>query len=76
MADLVIHFVKARGTGAKTFKLRALQLAPGESQALSKKIALTQLTTRRHYPGKHVVEALFNGSRRRLGVFELRATAR
>ena len=76
MADLVVHFVKARGTGAKTFKLRALQLAPGAIQALSKKIALTQLTTRKHYPGKHTVEALLNGARRRLGAFELRATAR
>jgi hypothetical protein len=76
MADLVVHFVKARGTGAKTFKLRALQLAPGASQSLSKKIALTQLTTRKHYPGKHTVEALLNGTRRRLGAFELRAAAR
>ena len=29
MADLVVHFVKARGTGAKTFKLKMLDLAPG-----------------------------------------------
>jgi hypothetical protein len=72
MADLVIHFVKSRGTGAKTFKLQALELAPGESQALSKKITLTQLTTRKHYPGVHRVEALLNGSTRRLGSFELR----
>ncbi len=26
MADLVVHFVKARGTGAKTFKLKAVDL--------------------------------------------------
>ncbi len=76
MADLVIHFVKARRIGAKTFKLRALGLAPGASRALSKKIALTQLTTRKHYPGKHAVEALLNGSRRRLGAFDLRSAAR
>jgi 3-methyladenine DNA glycosylase AlkC len=71
MADLVVHFVKARGTGAKTFKLRALQLAPGEHATLGKKIALQQLTTRKHYPGVHRVDALLNGRRVALGKFQL-----
>ncbi len=71
MADLVVHFVKARGTGAKTFKLRAVDLGPRGSLALSKKIALKQLTTRKHYPGVHKVEALFNGARVPLGQFTL-----
>jgi len=73
MADLVVHFVKARGTGAKTFKLKAVELAPGRSATLSKTIALKQLTTRKHYPGVHRVEALLNGSRRKLGSFTLLA---
>ena len=72
MADLVVHFVKARGTGAKTFKLKALELPPRGSIELSKKIALKQLTTRKHYPGTHQVEALLNGVRRTLGSFSLR----
>jgi 3-methyladenine DNA glycosylase AlkC len=72
MADLVVHFVKARGTGTKTFKLKALELAPGQSAALAKRIALRQLTTRRHHPGLHAVEAQFNGERRPLGSFRLR----
>jgi len=72
MADLVVHFVKARGTGAKTFKLKALDLAPRSSVGLRKKIALKQLTTRKHYPGVHHVEALLNGARRKLGSFTLR----
>lgn len=76
MADLVVHFVKSRGTGAKTFKLRALNLAPGAAETLSRKIALTQLTTRRHYAGKHRVEALLNGAVRKLGDFELRGAVR
>lgn len=73
MADLVVHFVKSRGTGAKTFKLRALQLAPGENVALSKKIGLEQLTTRKHHAGLHRVDALLNGRRVPLGKFRLRA---
>lgn len=73
MADLVVHFVKARGTGAKTFKLKAVDLAPRGRAVLSKKIVLKQLTTRRHYPGTHRVEAQLNGSARKLGAFVLRA---
>ena len=72
MADLVVHFVKARGTGAKTFKLKAVELPPRGSVVLGKKIALKQLTTRKHYPGVHRVEALLNGKRLALGTFSLR----
>jgi len=75
MADLVVHFVKARGTGAKTFKLKAVDLVPGGSLRLSKKIALKQLTTRKHYPGVHRVEALLNGKRVKLGQFILARAA-
>jgi 3-methyladenine DNA glycosylase AlkC len=71
MADLVVHFVKKRGTGAKTFKLKALGLMPRASVSLSKKIGLAQLTTRRHYAGVHRVEALLNGRRIPLGKFSL-----
>lgn len=72
MADLVVHFVKARGTGAKTFKLKALTLQPGESVAVGKTIALKQLSTRKHYPGVHRVDALLNGQRLPLGQFLLK----
>jgi len=71
MVDLVVHFVKARGTGAKTFKMKALNLAPGARVAVAKKIGLRQLTTRKHYPGVHKVEALLNGQRVALGAFTL-----
>jgi hypothetical protein len=73
MADLVVHFVKARGSGAKTFKLKALSLEPGSRETLGKTISLAQLTTRRHYAGAHRVEALLNGKRIALGRFDLRA---
>jgi 3-methyladenine DNA glycosylase AlkC len=71
MVDLVVHFVKTRGTGAKTFKMKALVLAPGAQVTVAKKIGLTQLTTRKHYPGAHAVEALLNGRRVALGRFML-----
>ncbi|MEO8061429.1 MAG: DNA alkylation repair protein [Pseudomonadota bacterium] len=71
MADLVIHFVKSRGTGAKTFKLKAVDLPPRGHVKLSKKITLKQLTTRKHYVGVHRVEALLNGRVKALGKFTL-----
>lgn len=72
MVDLVVHFVKARGTGAKTFKMKALTLGPNARATVTKKIGLRQLTTRKHYPGVHKVEALLNGRRLALGRFTLR----
>ena len=73
LADLRVHFVKAGGgTGAKVFKLKAVSLEPGATVALRKKISLAALTTRRHYAGRHRVEALLNGETRVLGSFELR----
>jgi hypothetical protein len=67
----VVHFVKARGTGGKTFKMKALTLAPRGQVTVSKTIGLKQLTTRKHYPGVHEVEALLNGRRVALGRFVL-----
>jgi 3-methyladenine DNA glycosylase AlkC len=72
LVDLVIHFVKARGASAKTFKLKCLELLPGVSTRVGKAISLRQQTTRRHYPGMHRVDALVNGERFRLGSFQLR----
>ena len=60
--DLAIHFVKANGDAkSKVFKGRALRLAAGERASFEKSISLAQHTTRRHYPGRHVVEARVNG---------------
>jgi hypothetical protein len=60
------------GSGAKVFKLKAVSLEAGASVALRKTISLAALTTRKHYAGRHRVEALLNGEARALGSFELR----
>jgi 3-methyladenine DNA glycosylase AlkC len=68
--DLRIHFVKSNGsTSPKVFKLRHLDLGPGESSRLSRSVSLRQGTTRTHYPGEHRVEAIVNGETRPLGHF-------
>ena len=72
MVDFQVHFVKAKGsTRTKVFKLKALQLAAGETVALSKKLSLAEMTTRKHHPGYHQVDALVNGQVFALGGFAL-----
>ncbi|HEY9228573.1 MAG TPA: DNA alkylation repair protein [Gemmatimonadaceae bacterium] len=73
LVDFRIHFVKANGsTSAKVFKVKELSLAPRESAQLSKKVSLKEMTTRKHYPGRHRVDVLLNGRARLLGAFDLR----
>lgn len=72
VADLRIHFVKARGgTSPKVFKLRQVALGPGERVALGKTVSLAVLSTRRPHPGHHRVEAWLNGQPVALGGFDL-----
>lgn len=72
LVDLRIHFVKANGkTSPKVFKLKTVELVPGETMQLGKTISLAVMTTRRHYPGMHRVEVVLNGVAQPLGGFEL-----
>lgn len=72
MVDFSVHFVKANGqTRPKVFKMKALELGPEECVALRKKVSLAELTTRKHYPGKHMVDVILNGATQPLGEFEL-----
>jgi 3-methyladenine DNA glycosylase AlkC len=60
--DLRVHFVKANGgTSPKVFKVREVELDPGERFGLSKLISLRQHSTRTHYPGAHSVDVIVNG---------------
>lgn len=73
MVDYAVHFVKANGrTNPKVFKLKRLSLKAGESARLSAKVSLADLSTRRHYPGRHPLELIVNGVRFPLGAFALR----
>jgi 3-methyladenine DNA glycosylase AlkC len=73
LVDFRIHFVKSNGKASpKVFKLKELDLAPRETVTLSKKVSLKEMTTRKHYPGRHVVDVVINGKTRPLGQFELR----
>ena len=73
VVDLGVHFVKAGGAATpKVFKLRAVRLAAGASLTLGKRIALAQLSTRTHHPGRHAVDVRLNGRVVPVGAFTLR----
>ena len=58
-----IHYVKASGRiSAKIFRLTEKDLAAGEVLSGTKRHSLRQMTTRRHYPGRHAVELRANGT--------------
>jgi 3-methyladenine DNA glycosylase AlkC len=72
LVDLRVHFVKANGKiGPKVFKLKTFEFDSNESVRLRKRIALTEMTTRKHYAGAHQVEVLLNGRARPIGAFDL-----
>lgn len=63
LVDLRVHFVKANGSlRPKVFKGSTLDLAPGATGRIRTTVSLAQHTTRTHYPGRHLVETLVNGT--------------
>ncbi len=72
LVDFRVHFVKANGkTRPKVFKLKTVDLAPQQGVRLGKTISLKEMTTRKHHPGTHKVDALLNGRVVPLGEFKL-----
>ena len=62
MIDYVIHHMKANGKLApKVFKLAKKKLKSGETLRLSKKHPFRQISTRKYYSGKHLLEIQING---------------
>jgi 3-methyladenine DNA glycosylase AlkC len=74
LVDYAVHFVKANGsTRPKVFKLRRLQLGASLRLELAATVSFQNLTTRRHYPGRHRIDVLVNGVPYPLAEFEVRA---
>jgi len=62
LLDLRIHFVKANGsTSPKVFKGSEVTLDAFGSATVKKTISLAQHSTRKHYPGPHLMEVMLNG---------------
>lgn len=62
VVDYCIHYYKKTGTSPKVFKLKEIELKPGEKININKSQLFKDLTTRKHYSGKHVLEILVNGN--------------
>ncbi|WP_322616419.1 DNA alkylation repair protein [Pseudomonas sp. BIC9C] len=70
--DYAIDYVKANGsTSAKVFKLKALTLPGNASEVVSRGQHIKELTTRRHYAGRHAVHIMVNGERLASTAFEI-----
>ena len=62
VADYAVHYVKANGKSSrKVFKLKLIDLAPGESVDLSISQTIRDFSTRTHHAGWHKVELMLNG---------------
>lgn len=62
VVDYAIHYIKSAGSASrKVFKLKELELLPGQSINIVKSQLIKDFTTRKHYPGTHVLEIMVNG---------------
>ncbi len=76
VADLRIHYVKANGTRTpKVFKGKTVDVEPAATVTISKKIALRQMSTRSHHPGRHDIDIVLNGVSTTIGSFDLRSSS-
>ncbi|MES2639251.1 MAG: DNA alkylation repair protein [Myxococcota bacterium] len=72
VVDLAVVFPGSSAAGRrKVFKLRTVDLAPGESVVLRKSISLRDHTTRRAIAGPHSLAAQIDGVETHLGVVEV-----
>ncbi|NQU51493.1 MAG: DNA alkylation repair protein [Bacteroidetes bacterium] len=59
--EYIFHFVKSLGkTSPKVFQMKELEMEPG-LHSIVKKHSFKNLSTRKHYPGKHKLEIVVNG---------------
>ncbi len=64
IVDYVVHYVRpARRVSEKVFKWTSATLAPGATLELTKRQTFRDFSTRRHNPGRHLVELQINGRR-------------
>ncbi len=71
VVDVRLHFVKARGSSVKVFKLGRRDLAPDERYEFTRSYPMLHRSIRKLHPGSHRVEVQVNGRVVRAGSFEL-----
>ncbi|RZJ16018.1 MAG: DNA alkylation repair protein [Haliea sp.] len=70
--DYTIHYVKKSGLlSPKVFKLKEVNLAAGDSIALSRSQVIRDFSTRVHHAGRHDVDIMVNGEKLATAFFDL-----
>lgn len=60
--DYRVHYVKNKGAlSVKTFKWAEKLINKSDKLSLTKQHSFKNMSTRRHYPGEHLIEVLVNG---------------
>ncbi len=69
--EYIVHYVKAKGKiSKKVFQIIEKEYAPGRHK-ISRKQSFIDMTTRKHYPGKHQIAIMVNGVEKSLISFDL-----
>lgn len=71
VAEAIVHYARPTGSAAKTFRLGRVDLLPGASATLTKRLRLVHVSIRRLHAGRHRVEVQANGTRVEAGHFTL-----
>ena len=67
-----IDYMKSNGKqNRKIFQISELPLKAGQKKTYSKKHSFEELSTRKHYPGKHAITLIVNGAERGTLSFDL-----
>ena len=69
--EYVIDFKKKRGSAEKVFQISEFELGAASSKEFSEKHSFQELSTRKHYPGKHAISIRLNGAIKDRIEFEL-----
>jgi 3-methyladenine DNA glycosylase AlkC len=73
VVDYIVHYIKkSGGSSGKVFKWKEFTLAPGEAVPLTRSQQIRNFSTRVHYPGRHRVEVVVNGTTVAESFFDLR----
>lgn len=70
--EFLIHYIKKNGAlSKKVFQLSEKEYVPKQTYTLKRNLSFRNLTTRQHYPGRHLLEIAVNGQVKKSAYFQL-----
>jgi 3-methyladenine DNA glycosylase AlkC len=70
--EYVVNFLTSTGkVSKKIFFIKEMTIAPGKSHSYTRKQRFLDLTTRKHYPGKHTISLVINGKEMEMRTFQV-----